>query len=346
MKQLMINREHGLHVIAAAVLVALGSSHAAAQQPSQQGADRPQTQSEPQGVQSPSERQPQGSVSQGAGQDSASQRQGQDSASQRQAQDSASAQESDTRSAAASADSAGGSGQLDGIAEEHDDLSSFIEAVKAAGMEESLTGGTEYTVFAPTNDALEAMSGMSLEELMSPQNREQLISLLRAHIVADDVDENMARTLQQAQTIDGGTIDISASGDEIQVGDATVVESGIQEGSLRVYAIDQVLEPTALARADSPSDSESESGSQLDIGSEQDSDSSLDIGSERDSDSPQSQRDSGSSLEREDPLGSDDRPGAPQPGALPRPDAPQPGALPRPDAPQPGAERPASPLQN
>src|SRR5690606_9899464 len=194
--------------------------------------------------------------------------------------------------------SAGG-GELDQIAEEHDDLSSFVEAVKAAGMEASLTEGTEYTVFAPTNDALEEMSGQSLEELMSPENREQLISLLRAHIVADDVDENMARTLTQAQTIDGGAVDISASGDEIQVGDATVVQSGIQEGSLRVYAIDQVLEPTALARADSPAGAESESESQLDLGSERDSGSQIDIGSERDSGSleTESQRDSGSVLE-------------------------------------------------
>src|SRR5690606_39593512 len=61
-----------------------------------------------------------------------------------------------------------------------------------------------YTVFAPTNDAWEQMSGLSKDELMQPENREQLISLLRAHIVADDVDEQMARSLQQAQTIDGG----------------------------------------------------------------------------------------------------------------------------------------------
>jgi len=325
MKERLIDRGHGLHVVAAAVLVALGSSHAAAQQAGEQEADRPLTQQSQQSQQS----QRQDPLS--------SQRQSQDSASQRAGQDSEQ-EESDIRSAAADTESSGGSGQLDQIAEEHDDLSTFIEAVKAAGMEESLTGGTEYTVFAPTNDAWEQMSGLSVEELMSPENREQLVSLLRAHIVADNVDENMARTLRQAQTIDGGTVDLSMSGEELQVGDATVVESGIEQGSLRVYAIDQVLEPTALARAETGSQSESgsQSGSELDtesdIGSERDSGSPLDTQSERESGSPldtESERESRSPLdtesereprspfdtqsERDDPFGSEDRPGADSP---------------------------------
>jgi len=330
MKERLIDRGHGLHVIAAAVLVALGSSHAAAQQAGQQEADRPLTQQSQQSQES--QRQDPLSTERPS-QDSASDRQAQDSASQRAGQDSASQQESEIRSAAADTQGSGGSGQLDQIAEEHDDLSTFVEAVKAAGMEESLTGGTQYTVFAPTNDAWEQMSGLSLEELMSSENREQLISLLRAHIVADDVDENLASTLQQAQTIDGGTVDLSMSGDELQVGDATVVESGIEMGNLRVYAIDQVLQPTALARADTGSQSDSETGSELDtqsdIGSERES-GSLDTQSERESGSPldtQSERDSGSPLdtERDDPFGSD-RPGAQSPGAD-RPASPeQPGA--------------------
>jgi|GEM_PF-2283854 len=317
MKERKIDRGHGLGVIAAAVLFALGSSQAAAQQAGQPGADRPQTQ------QSQSEqRDPL----------SSSERQSQDSASERAGQ-AASELESETRSAAADI-GAGSSGQLDQIAQEHDDLSTFIEAVKAAGMEESLTGGTEYTVFAPTNDAWEQMSGLSKDELMQPENREQLISLLRAHIVADDVDDNMARTLQQAQTIDGGTVSLSSSGDELRVGDATVVESGIQQGSLRIYAIDQVLEPTALARAETGGQSGSDSGSpdESDIGSQRESGSPLDTQSEREDRSPldtQSEREPGSSLERDDPFGSESRPGSQSPGSQ-SPGADRPGASPDP----------------
>src|SRR5690606_32164116 len=214
MKQGMIDRQHVKHVLAAAVLAALGSTAAAQEPGSELSQDQP-------GAQSQQEQQDQPSQQPGSHLETA-----------------AAESESDD------------SGVLDQIAQEHDDLSTFIEAVKAAGMEDALTGSTEYTVFAPTNDAWEQMSGLSKDELMQPENREQLISLLRAHIVADDVDEEMARSLPAAQTIDGGTVELSASGDTIQVGDAEVVQSGIQQGSLRIYAIDSVLEPTALARAD------------------------------------------------------------------------------------------------
>lgn len=284
MKPRLIDREHGLHTIAAAVLMAFGSA-AVAQQPGEPGAELPQAQQQDQLEQ-------------------------QDQQSQRD-------QDSDFQTAAADDPLAGGGDSLDQISEQHQDLSTFIEAVKAAGMEDSLTGSTEYTVFAPTNDAWEQMSGMSKDELMQEENREQLISLLRAHIVADDVDEEMARSLQQAQTIDGGAVDLSATGEEIQVGDARVVESGIQEGNLRVYAIDQVLMPTALARADdaglgaqqdtseigrtdegdlSPQSDVSDFGSESDIGAERDSP----LGSETERDSP-----FGSDTERDSPFGSE-----------------------------------------
>src|SRR5690606_1906710 len=83
---------------------------------------------------------------------------------------------------------------LDDIAAEREDLDIFVEAVRAAGLADALTGDTEYTVFAPTDEAFESMSGMTREELLAPDNREELVRLLRAHIVADDLDREMART--------------------------------------------------------------------------------------------------------------------------------------------------------
>ncbi len=142
---------------------------------------------------------------------------------------------------------------LQQLAEEHQDLATFIKAVNEAGMAEALTqSGEQYTIFAPTDEAFES-ADRSVEELLQPENREELISLLRAHIVADDMDPEMAERIGQARTIDGGTVDLQGSGEELQVGDAQVVQSDIQQGNLRIYAIDQVLSPSpgaGLAAAD------------------------------------------------------------------------------------------------
>jgi hypothetical protein len=130
---------------------------------------------------------------------------------------------------------------------EHADLATFSEAVKTAGLADSLTGGTQYTVFAPTDEAWEK-SGQNADELMQPQNREELVSLLRAHIVADDVDQELASRIAKAKTVDGGEVDIQAENGELMVGNAKAVDAaGIEMDSLRIYPIDAVLAANASA---------------------------------------------------------------------------------------------------
>lgn len=141
--------------------------------------------------------------------------------------------------------------ELDRLAQEHQDLETFIQAVNEAGMADALFEGQSYTIFAPTNEAFES-ADRSVEELLQPENREELIALLRAHIVADDVDPQMAEQIGEAMTIDGGSVELQGSGEDLQVADARVVETDIQQGNLRIYAIDQVLSPSpgTVATAD------------------------------------------------------------------------------------------------
>jgi uncharacterized surface protein with fasciclin (FAS1) repeats len=131
---------------------------------------------------------------------------------------------------------------LDAVASQYESLSKFVDALQKAGMGDALSK-SNYTLFAPTNEAFESVSGKSLEDLTKAENREELLSLLRAHLVADDMDEDMAKSISQARTIDGGTIDLTRQDGKLQIGDATVVESSFREGTLRVYPIDKVLTP-------------------------------------------------------------------------------------------------------
>ena len=128
--------------------------------------------------------------------------------------------------------------EWDELTEEHANLSTFVEALRLTGLDDTLSSGTVYTVFAPINDAFDE----DREDLLDEDNREELIELLRAHIVADDVDPDRARTLDEALTVDGGTVDISVEDGELMVGDATVVDSDIHRGNLRIYPIDELLE--------------------------------------------------------------------------------------------------------
>ncbi len=220
-----MNTKRRLSLVAAAVSLALGTATALAQ--SEQDRDPLESQSQ--------ER---------AGAQDTPRQQGSESDVQSQRQQSSSRD--------ASRDAGVGSQQLDEFAREHEELSTFIEALKSTGLANSLTGGTNYTVFAPTNTAFESMQGRSVEELTSDANREELISLLRAHIVADDVDEQMARRIQRADTVDGGSVALSTQGESLMVGDATVEDEPVEIGNLRVYRIDGVLSsnaPASVARS-------------------------------------------------------------------------------------------------
>ncbi len=129
---------------------------------------------------------------------------------------------------------------LDQLAQQEGQVSEFIKALEQTGMANALTGGNKYTIFAPTNDAFQS-SGQDIQRLMQPGHQQELVNLLRAHIVADDVDPQMAQRIGKAKTIGGGTVDLSSKNGTLQVGDAKVVASNIQQGNLRLYAIDSVL---------------------------------------------------------------------------------------------------------
>jgi uncharacterized surface protein with fasciclin (FAS1) repeats len=154
---------------------------------------------------------------------------------------------------------------FDKLSAEHGNLATFSKAVKTAGLADALTGSTQYTVFAPTDEAWEAKSGKNADELMEPANREELVSLLRAHIVADDVDQELASAIDKAKTIDGGEVGIQAENGELMVGDAKAVDAeGIEMDNLRIYPIDGVLAANASASSafdDTSRDSSRDAGS-------------------------------------------------------------------------------------
>ena len=136
-----------------------------------------------------------------------------------------------------------GDSQLDRVVEMHGEIGTFVEALEQTGLVEELAGNTKYTIFAPTNQAFESMQ-QNITELLKPENRQQLVSMLRAHIIADDVDPQRARQLSAAQTLDGGTIQLSTENEKLMVGGASVVTPNIQVqgANLRIYSIDQVLD--------------------------------------------------------------------------------------------------------
>ena len=124
----------------------------------------------------------------------------------------------------------------------HHDLETFSRALEAAGLADALSDGN-YTVFAPTDAAFDALPEGQLDELLKPENQEQLRSILRGHIVSGKVDAAMASTLNSAMVLNGDTLEISVENEKVAIGGANVVQTDIQADQLTIHTIDTVLMP-------------------------------------------------------------------------------------------------------
>jgi len=129
------------------------------------------------------------------------------------------------------------------IASETDILSTLVAAVKAAGLVETLQGDGPFTIFAPTNEAFAALPKGTLESLLKPENKQQLIDILTYHVISGDVTSSKLYDNQAAGTVQGSNVKVRIYDNAIKVNDATVIKADILGSNGVVHLIDRVILP-------------------------------------------------------------------------------------------------------
>lgn len=128
------------------------------------------------------------------------------------------------------------------VAQETPDLSTLVEAVRAAGLVATLEEPGPYTVFAPTNEAFEALGG-TLETLLEPANKAELAEILTYHVVPEELTSSELSNGQQLKTVQGGSLEVKVAGGEVTVNGANVVTPDVEASNGVVHVIDEVLTP-------------------------------------------------------------------------------------------------------
>ncbi|NER52966.1 MAG: fasciclin domain-containing protein, partial [Symploca sp. SIO1A3] len=100
-------------------------------------------------------------------------------------------------------------GTLTDVASNNEDLSTLTNAVKSAGLSDTLSNDGPYTVFAPTNDAFNALPQQTRDGLLKPENRDLLADTLKNHVVPGNVTSNQlqngpVRTLNEDVSVRSG----------------------------------------------------------------------------------------------------------------------------------------------
>ena len=124
-------------------------------------------------------------------------------------------------------------------------LSTLVAAVKAGDLVEVLQSEGPFTVFAPTNAAFEALPAGTLETLLKPENKDQLIAILKYHVVAGKVMSTDLSDGMLPATVNGEIVKIGVSKKGVTVNNAMVTAADIVASNGVVHVIDQVLLPPA-----------------------------------------------------------------------------------------------------
>ncbi len=119
-------------------------------------------------------------------------------------------------------------------------FNTLVEAVKAAGLVETLSGEGPFTVFAPTDEAFAKIPADTLQAALN--DREKLTAILTYHVVPGRLMASDVVRSSQLQTVQGQSITVSTEGG-VRVDDANVIQTDIEADNGVIHVIDAVIMP-------------------------------------------------------------------------------------------------------
>ena len=128
----------------------------------------------------------------------------------------------------------------------NDNLKTLVAAVKAGDLVDVLKSDGPFTVFAPTDAAFAALPDGTLESLLKPENKDQLVAILKYHVVAGKIMSTDLSNGQRAATVQGEKIKVSIGSAGVKIDDAKVVAADVKAKNGVVHVIDQVILPPSM----------------------------------------------------------------------------------------------------
>jgi len=122
-------------------------------------------------------------------------------------------------------------------------FNTLVAAVKAAGLVDALKGPVPLTVFAPTDEAFTRLPPGALENLLKPENKDELRKILTYHLVAGRVTAKDVVKLDSAKTVEGRSLTVHAGHSGVMVNNAHVIRADIAASNGVIHVIDTVLLP-------------------------------------------------------------------------------------------------------
>ena len=136
------------------------------------------------------------------------------------------------------------------------DHTTLVAAVKAAGLVDTLKGPGPFTVFAPTNEAFNALPAGTVTTLLKPESKPTLTKILTYHVVSGKIDAAALTKMisdgkgsATLKTVEGGTLIAKMAGNGVTITDAKggvahVTIANVYQSNGVIHVVDKVLLPS------------------------------------------------------------------------------------------------------
>lgn len=122
------------------------------------------------------------------------------------------------------------------------DHTTLVAAVQAASLENALVNAGPLMVFAPTNDAFDALPEGTVADLLKPENKAALANILKHHVTAGNYDKEFLKKFKKIGQANDQNAIVEVKGDDVYVGGAKIIAS-IPAGNGIVHVVDKVILP-------------------------------------------------------------------------------------------------------
>lgn len=128
------------------------------------------------------------------------------------------------------------------VAASNPNLSTLYAALKAADLLNALKGQGPYTIFAPNNETFSKLPQNVIKDLLKPENKDKLHTILTYHILPGKFLSSNIRA-SKYKTLQGKDVDITLTGNNVKVNNANVIRTDILGSNGVIHIIDTVLMP-------------------------------------------------------------------------------------------------------
>lgn len=122
------------------------------------------------------------------------------------------------------------------------DHTTLVAAVKAASLVDALSNAGPFTVFAPTNAAFDKLPSGTVEGLLKPEKKEDLVGILEYHTYVGALKTDYMQDGQEFEMVNGSKVKITVKDGKYFVNGSEIVAS-ITTANGIIHVINDVLLP-------------------------------------------------------------------------------------------------------